>query len=362
MIDYAKGIVSRGSWAAIQKCMLRAAAGYPITVGFLGGSITQGSLATKPENCYAYRVYRWWQETFPLSEITFINAGIGGTTSQFGVARVEEDLLTFQPDFVLTEFSVNDENNVHFQETYEGLIRRILKSGAALMLMNNVCYDTGCSAEEVHLEIARHYCLPSVSMKPTLYAALLRREMQNRDITPDDLHPNDRGHELVAMVICHLLESIRWAPWEKDPEELLPAPLTLNRYEGSRRYQNSNSVPICHGFVPDEAPQNHITEMFRHGFTAWKKGSTIEFAVEGSCIAVQYRKSVTKPTPIAKITVDGSHELLLDGNFKETWGDCLYLDTVAEGLEHKIHAVTVEITETHENDAVPFYLVSVIGS
>ena len=55
-------------------------------------------------------------------------------------------------------------------------------------------------------------------------------------------------------------------------------------------------------------------------------------------------------------------ELLLDGNFKETWGDCLYLDTVAEGLEHKIHAVTVEITETHENDAVPFYLVSVIGS
>ena len=116
MIDYAKGIVSRGSWAAIQKCMLRAAAGYPITVGFLGGSITQGSLATKPENCYAYRVYRWWQETFPLSEITFINAGIGGTTSQFGVARVEEDLLTFQPDFVLTEFSVNDENNVHFQE------------------------------------------------------------------------------------------------------------------------------------------------------------------------------------------------------------------------------------------------------
>ena len=93
MIDYEKGIVSRGNFAAIQKCMLRAASGHPITVGFLGGSITQGSLASRPEYCYAARVYRWWQETFPLSEITLINAGIGGTTSQFGAARVEEDLL-----------------------------------------------------------------------------------------------------------------------------------------------------------------------------------------------------------------------------------------------------------------------------
>jgi len=95
---------------------------------------------------------------------------------------------------------------------------------------------------------------------------------------------------------------------------------------------------------------------------AQKNGNTMEFAVEGSCIAVQYRKSVTQPTPIATITVDGGHELTLDGNFKETWGDCLYLDTVAEGLEYRPHTVKVEITEAHENDAVPFYLVSVIGS
>lgn len=362
MIDWKDGIVSRGSWAAIQRCMSKAASGQPVTLGFLGGSITQGSLASRPELCYAYRVYRWWQETFPLSETTFINAGIGGTTSQFGAARVEEDLLCRRPDLVLTEFSVNDENTPHFRETYEGLIRRILGSGAALMLMNNVCYDTGSSAEEVHLQIARHYGLPSISMRPTLYAALRRGTLRARDITPDDLHPNDRGHALVAEGICYLLETIRRSPWEKLPEAPLPAPLTPNRYETSRRYQNHNCAPLCRGFSADEAPQEHITDIFRRGYTAWKQGDSIEFTVEGSCIAVQYRKSVTKPTPIAKITVDGSHELLLDGNFKETWGDCLYLDTVAEGLEHKIHAVTVEITETHENDAVPFYLVSVIGS
>lgn len=362
MIDFEQGIVNRGAWGRIQRVMDRAAAGEPITVGFLGGSITQGSLSSTPETCYAYLTYRWFCEKFPKSEISYVNAGIGGTTSQFGVARVQDDLLRYHPDFVFTEFSVNDDNTPHFQETYEGLIRTIASTGCAFMLMNNVCYDTGINAQEMHLAVAAHYDLPSVSMKPTIYAALQRGEMQNRDITPDDLHPNDAGHKLVSAGICHLLEKIWLAPRESISDAPLPAPLTPNRYEGSVRYQSTNSTPVCDGFTPDLAPQGHITECFRHGFTAWHVGDRIRFEIEATCIGVQYRKSVKQPTPIAEITVDGAHTLTLDGNFKETWGDCLYLDTVAEGLPRQKHTVDIKLIEAHENDAVPFYLVSVIGS
>ena len=364
MIDFEKGIVNRGSWGKIQRCMDRAAAGEPITVGFLGGSITQGSLASAPETCYAYRVYRWWQEKFPRSQITYINAGIGGTTSQFGAARVKEDLLRYKPDFVLTEFSVNDDNTEHFRETYEGLIRTILRSGCAFMLMNNVCYDTGVNAEEMHLQVARAYDLPSVSMKPTIYGEILAGNIANREITPDDLHPNDAGHALVAQGIIHLLEKI-WAATREDAASgELPPPITQNRYEGSVRYQNHNSQPVGKGFEPDPTPQNHITECFRRGYTAWREGDSITFTIVASCLSVQYRKSVNQPTPIAKAIVDGDEEnaVILDGNFKETWGDCLYLETLAEGLERKAHQVEIRIIESHENDAVPFYLVSVIGS
>lgn len=360
MIDFEKGIVNRGNWAKIQACMDRAAAGEPITVGFLGGSITQGSLSFTPETCYAYLVYRWWAEKFP--NVHYINAGIGGTTSQFGVARVREDLLSHKPDFVLTEFSVNDDNILHFRETYEGLVRTILGSGCALFLMNNVCYDSGSNAEDMHVPVAAYYGVPCVSMKSTIYAALQRGEMENRDITPDDLHPNDTGHALVADCIIHLLEKIWSAPRETEKITVLPAPMTANRYEGSKRYRNHNSQPACNGFTPDHTPQEHITQFFRCGWTAWEQGSTITFSVPGTCIGAQYRKSVNQPTPIAKITVDGTHETLLDGNFQETWGDCLYLETVAEGLENTIHTVEVKIVETHENDVVPFYLVSIIGS
>ena len=80
--------------------------------------------SSTPETCYAYLVYKWWKEKFPQAQIEYINAGIGGTTSQFGVSRVEQHLLQKKPDFILIEFAVNDDNNEFFRETYEGLIRK----------------------------------------------------------------------------------------------------------------------------------------------------------------------------------------------------------------------------------------------
>ena len=102
--------------------------------------------------------------------------------------------------------------------------------------------------------------------------------------------------------------------------------------------------------------------MFRRGYTARNRGDKITFLVEGTGIAVQYRKSVRQPAPIAKVTVDGVHSCILDANFRETWGDCLYLESVLIHGEDKPHRVVIEITESHEDDAMPFYLVSVIGS
>lgn len=127
-IDYSKGFINEGNDERILACMAKGLKGEPLTVAFLGGSITQGSLSSTPELCYAYLTYEWWKEQFPKSEITYVNAGIGGTTSHLGTGRVDEEVLSHKPDFVIVEFSVNDaDTDVHFEETYEGLVRRILK-------------------------------------------------------------------------------------------------------------------------------------------------------------------------------------------------------------------------------------------
>jgi len=229
------------------------------------------------------------------------------------------------------------------------------------VLIHNICYDTGISAEDVHIRIGRHYDLPCVSMRSSIYPEVLSGRIPNREITPDDLHPNDKGHALVAQVVTYLLDRVL-TDTQSRKAGCVPPPLTANGYERSIRYQNHNATPIPEGFLPDETPQEHITQMFRRGYTAGRLGDKITFFVNGTGIAVQYRKSVKKPAPVARVTVDGVHTVLLDANFQEDWGDCLYLETVLSHGEQRVHKVEIEIVETHPNDAVPFYLVSVICS
>lgn len=369
-IDYSKGMMNDGDDSRILELMDRASRGEQLTIGFLGGSITQGSLSSTPETCYAYLVYQWWVKTFVNASFKYLNAGIGGTTSQFGVARVINDLLKYKPDFTVVEFSVNDDNSEHFKETYEGLVRTIYKDDCktAMMLVHNVRYDNMESAEDMHLAVGKRYQIPCVSMKTTLYPLVADGTIPNRDVTPDDLHPNDAGHAILAGLIIYDLEQIL-ARWKKGKRAetistVLPSAITENEYENSVRYQAENSEPEMEGFVRDLSKQDVITDTFHYGFTAWNKGDRILFNIKGTGIAVQYRKSIRRPTPVARITIDGKTEesILLDGNFDENWGDCTYIDTVLVHAEDKIHTVEIQIVEAHENDVVPFYLLSVIGS
>lgn len=367
-LDLDKGIVNEGNQFRIRRAMRKAHMSGKLTVGFIGGSITQGSLASQHHECYAARVLEWWERKFPGCDIKYVNAGIGGTTSHFGAARVQSDLLDAMPDFVIVEFSVNDEDNDFFMETYEGLVRKILSAPSApgVMLVHNVRYDNGISAEEHHGRVGKYYNLPCVSMRTTIYPKVMDGTIPVRDITEDDLHPNDLGHEMVSEVIINMLEKIyrQMIGVENGVETALPLPMTANKYEESVRYRNINIKPLCRGFVPDMRIQNGITDTFKKGWTAKNKGDKIRFEITGSEIAIQYRKSVNKPTPKAIAVVDGNEEdrYVLDGNFEENWGDCTYLQPVLVHGERKEHIVEIEIIEEHEDDKVPFYLVSVLGN
>lgn len=366
-INYERAMSNRGNQARLKKVFKRALAGGKLTLGFLGGSITQGSLATAPNLCYAYHVYEWWCRSFPTAQFTYVNAGIGATDSQFGCARAESDLLQYRPDFVIIEYSVNDAATPHFQETYEGLVRKILGSEwkPAVLLVHNVCYDNGASAQLIHSKVGRYYDLPAVSMQSTIYPELLAGRLENRTITPDDLHPNDLGHALVASVITHVLDEILADVDHSETETDFPSvPLTANGYEHSVRYRNDSCEPVCNGFQADTAPQNGITDIFKKGWTAGEKGASIRFEVEGSSIGVQYRKTMQLPAPVAQVILDGddANPITLDANFDETWGDKLVLDTILDHSENRTHTVEIRLVETHPDDKLPFYLVSVIVS
>ena len=363
----------------LKNLMKRAANGESLVIGFLGGSITQGSLSSTPETCYAYLVYEWWKKSFPNAEFSFVNGGIGGTTSHYGGARAWKDVLCYRPDIVTVDFSVNDDANEFFEETYEGTLRRLLAapSAPAVVVLNNVFYDTGKNAQDYHNRIADHYGIPHVSIKDTIYPDVESGKIVRADITPDNLHPNDKGHRLVADEICKLLDSIKAEVEEEaiageniedkstktEESILLPAPLTENAYEHSRLIQIQDNEAILDGFLVDPIEKKGMLDIFKNGWTAAHTNDKISFEIECSCLAVQYRKSVQQPVPKAKAVIDGdeAHAVILDGNFTEDWGDCLYLEPLLHHAEKKVHRI--EITVTDAKDIVrPFYLVSLIVS
>lgn len=363
----------------LKNLMKRAANGESLVIGFLGGSITQGSLSSTPKNCYAYLVYEWWKKSFPNAAFSFVNGGIGGTTSHYGGARAWKDVLCYRPDIVTVDFSVNDDANEFFEETYEGTLRRLLAapSAPAVVVLNNVFYDTGKNAQDYHNRIADHYGIPHVSIKDTVYPDVESGKIVRADITPDNLHPNDKGHRLVADEICKLLDSIKAEVEEEtiageniegkstktEASVLLPAPLTENAYEYSRLIQIQDNEAILDGFLVDPIEKKGLLDIFKNGWTAAHTNDKISFEIECSCLAVQYRKSVQQPVPKAKAVIDGdeAHAVILDGNFTEDWGDCLYLEPLLHHAEKKVHRI--EITVTDAKDIVrPFYLVSLIVS
>lgn len=358
----------------LKNLMKRAANGESLVIGFLGGSITQGSLSSTPKTCYAYLVYEWWKKSFPNAAFSFVNGGIGGTTSHYGGARAWKDVLCYRPDIVTVDFSVNDDANEFFEETYEGTLRRLLAapSAPAVVVLNNVFYDTGKNAQDYHNRIADHYGIPHVSIKDTVYPDVESGKIVRADITPDNLHPNDKGHRLVADEICKLLDSIKEELEKEDTEgkiietndlASLPAPLTENAYEHSRLIQIQDNEAILDGFLVDPIEKKGMLDIFKNGWTAAHTNDKISFEIECSCLAVQYRKSVQQPVPKAKAVIDGdeAHAVILDGNFTEDWGDCLYLEPLLHHAEKKVHRI--EITVTDAKDIVrPFYLVSLIVS
>ena len=363
----------------LKNLMKRAANGESLVIGFLGGSITQGSLSSTPKNCYAYLVYEWWKKSFPNAAFSFVNGGIGGTTSHYGGARAWKDVLCYRPDIVTVDFSVNDDANEFFEETYEGTLRRLLAapSAPAVVVLNNVFYDTGKNAQDYHNRIADHYGIPHVSIKDTVYPDVESGKIVRADITPDNLHPNDKGHRLVADEICKLLDSIKAEVEEEtiageniegkstktEASVLLPAPLTENAYEHSRLIQIQDNEAILDGFLVDPIEKKGMLDIFKNGWTAAHTNDKISVEIECSCLAVQYRKSVQQPVPKAKAVIDGdeAHAVILDGNFTEDWGDCLYLEPLLHHAEKKVHRI--EITITDAKDIVrPVYLVSLIVS
>ncbi|MBR3305892.1 MAG: hypothetical protein IKI75_01395 [Lachnospiraceae bacterium] len=324
------GVVNSGDHGLLKKAMEKAERGEKLCLGFLGGSITEGYSSTKHEYCYAKRIHTWWCGQFPKAETRYVNAGIGGTGSDYGVARLGE-LLAEKPDVIFVDFSVNDANADLCEETYEGLIRGCLKAEnePAVVLIHFIKYDDAATAEPIHLRLGLHYGLPCISIGASVYQRIQDGELDVSEVTEDMLHPTDNGHRLIAELVTDFLYKVRQEN-ALYSSKLLPRPLTVNAYEKTVRLQHANCDAVLRGFEKDTKDKEYPADHFRGGWVGYKAGDEISIRFRGSELAVQFRRTVKRPAPVALAIVDGDEEnaVLLDANFDQDWGDCLSIVTV----------------------------------
>ena len=330
-----QALVSTGDLSRVRQVLERAGRGEPVTVAVIGGSITAGAKASRPELRYGNRVADWWRTAFPQAKVTFVNAGIGATGSNFGALRAPRDLLSHRPDFVVVEYGVNDGNTQAFAETLEGLMRQILKQPnqpavVQLFMMNR----GGGNAQEWHGKVGRHYQLPIVSYRDALWPEISAGRVAWEEVMADEVHPNDLGHDCAARYVAHLLEAAKAQTGTAAPVPPLPAPLFGDTYEHTALFEAPDLKPLSNsGWTLDEKEACWRSE---------QPGSVIAFEIEGTALFSMHFV-VKRAMGKAKVQVDDGAPAVFDGWFNQTWGGYRSTNLLAKELKPGRHTVRVEL-------------------
>ena len=207
------------------------ATGAEVKIGYLGGSITA-------QKGWRVQTLAHFQKAYPQSTFSEINAAIGGTGSDLGVFRVQQDVLSKGPDLLFVEFAVNDggADPQRIIRCMEGIVRQTWKANPK----TDICfvYTLTESLSPAMLEgklqrsasamekVADHYGIPTITLgmevaKIAKAGKLLwRTPLPKTDadkaalgdkfvFAPDGTHPHEStGHVLYTQAIVRSLPAL----------------------------------------------------------------------------------------------------------------------------------------------------------
>ncbi len=338
--------VNQGNLARLAKVIEKAERGEKVVIAALGGSITEGMSASRPALRYSSQVLKWFRNTYPDGTFELVNAGIGSTGSIIGGGRMQEDVLQYEPDLIIIEFACNDGVSVLETESYEGVIYRALtaKNDPAVMLVY-FCRNDGGNSQIVEFPVGLKYDLPMISYANWFKQAKKDGVVVWEDISPDIVHPNDRGHAVAAALITHRLELVR-ANLDKIDRTEVSIPSTESRFLNQQLKNSKNYTPISTGsFVPAEK-QYYTFESLSNGWTA-ECGNTepLVFETESKVVTLVFKRQVTSPGAKLRVIVDGKEVMVIDSN----GGSAEYADLCTIINREETTKVRVELQLTEDS-------------
>lgn len=155
----------------ITKKLANAPSERPVTIAFLGDSVTHGCFEIiqkgdgaidciyDQDSVYVTKFKKKFDAIFPQCPVSVINAGISGGSVQTGLERLERDVISYAPDVAVVAFGLNDVLSKNLDAYIGGLhsIFTELKKAditPVYLTENMLCTKGGCSPIEFFREMS----------------------------------------------------------------------------------------------------------------------------------------------------------------------------------------------------------------
>ena len=314
-----RSVVSTGNTARLQKVFDRAANGEDITIGYLGGSITEGYAAgARSPQCYASVSAADFEKNYCKGgKVTCQNNGLSGTPSVLGNLRAPEELLPTQPDIIFIEFAVNDGGEQDYRVCYESLVRTCVSAEyepAVILLFTYM--ENGHTCQDQQQAIGEHYDLGMISVRDAIVPEMEAGRMQWKDYGDDDVHPSVAGHALLGEFIAKYFEK---AAAKKDKSYSVPADTVYPVLDIPASLHDAADLTYQNGAW---SPGVTTNQRFPLGFTYQPDSGNgaLAFTVTGKSLFLVYKLVNDKQFGLAGVYVNGELEKVVNGYGLNGWG------------------------------------------
>lgn len=347
-----------------------------VNVVYFGGSVTYGygSEDSDQKGSWRVRVGEWLSTTFPKVKINNINRAIGDTGTNFGIFRLNRDVISQKPDLLFIEFSINDYyEGIDYTSSstqFETIIRTVKEALPECDIVTILVTDrseapaartttteTGeLKAGELHTQakahedISKKYNIPSIHVGRALADEIFTAGdgVFNPDVwkeyVKDGVHPKNKGYDVYYNVIKEFLTNSLWNG-ELDGceivEQKLPEPVNSELLYGEVTFIDDSNVTFTKNNGATYSPDAEgISDRWEDG---GYKG-VINFT-SGSADTVSVKFTGTELVMVVKsgLSTSSSFEVSIDGG--TTWTECSYSSknpvTVLTGLPAKEYTAII---------------------
>lgn len=235
-------------------------------VSAIGGSITLGSAASTTPNIYHELLAKYLRSQYLTKNITNLNKGVSATGSTYGLIRLQDDVVADNPELVIIDFAVNDDDTSYYQAAAEALIRRLRTDLPNAKLLAAIFLEVGnpavndptnvnAAVATTWIAICDHYSVPYGDFAAEVARAVGAAEHTVSEYMDDIVHPKDFGHATAATLLEAVVPSLFTGA---QVSGALPARLYADTadYENTPilRYGNDNDGETGTGWA--DAPDN----------------------------------------------------------------------------------------------------------